>query len=111
VNGAVQGSAADIVRRASLAARDELLPTEAQLLINVHDELMWERGPDWIPAEGSDDDSLSKILWACEEGHGFEMDVPIVFEVKEVKNWAEKGDVGGVIRSGEFATLEDAAMT
>jgi DNA polymerase I-like protein with 3'-5' exonuclease and polymerase domains len=85
VNSKVQGSAADVVRRAMLAARAAVAPTEACIILQVHDEILWERGPEWA------DDTFPRLLAACETGHGFELDVPLAFEAAVVDSWAGKG--------------------
>lgn len=88
VNAVCQGGAADIVARAMVATVERLAPDEAWLLVQVHDEILWERGPAW--GKGS----LAVVRECCEAGHSFDLNVPLQFEAKEVSSWAEKG--GGV---------------
>lgn len=84
VNTTVQGSAADIVRRVMLKARREIDPEAARMLIQVHDEIIWQRGPLWTP------DVFPRIVEICEVGHGFDLDVPLRFECGLASSWAEK---------------------
>jgi DNA polymerase-1 len=88
VNAVCQGGAADVVARAMLAAGRALGGEVATLLVQVHDEILWERGAAWGK------DSLSVLRAACETGHGFTLDVPLEFDAKTVSSWAEKG--GGI---------------
>lgn len=88
VNAVCQGGAADVVARAMVRSTEVLRPEQSILLLQVHDEILWQRGPAW------GDGCLEAIREACEAGHGFDLDVPLQFEAKEVSSWAEKG--GGV---------------
>ncbi len=85
VNTVVQGSAADVVRRAMLACRAECTPEEALLILQVHDEMLWERGADWRP------DTFERLKHTAETSHGFELIVPLIFDAAEATSWAEKG--------------------
>lgn len=100
VNSKVQGSAADIVRRAMLEARRQVDPEAARIIMQVHDEVLWERGRAWTPA------LLDVMQDVCENGHGFELSVPLVFEPIEAQSWADKG---GGPRSPVVPDLEVAA--
>lgn len=88
INAVCQGGAADIVARAMVESKRRLSADTARLLVQVHDEILWERGPKW------DDGCLAIVREACEHSHGFELNVSLQFEAKEVSSWAEKG--GGV---------------
>jgi DNA polymerase-1 len=99
VNSKVQGSAADVVRRAMLAARDIIKPSEARICLQVHDEILWERGPDW------DDSLLPVIRDICELGVGFDLLAPLVFEGKTADSWAEKGGDAGQVAYGAYEHL------
>lgn len=91
VNTKVQGSAADIVERVMLRARNEIDPEVARMILQVHDELLFERMRGWRP------EVLDQIREICETGHGFELDVPLVFEAGMAESWADKGSVAAVI--------------
>ena len=84
VNSRVQGSAADLVRRAMLAARRAVPPEVARICLQVHDEIIWQPGPEWS------DGVFGVLVDACEHGHGFELLAPITFECAIVQSWAEK---------------------
>ncbi len=85
VNSKVQGSAADVVRRVMLKARAEVPPEAARIVLQVHDEIHWERGPAWR------DDLFPRLVDICEHGHGFDLSVPLVFEAGVVSSWSDKG--------------------
>lgn len=85
VNSKVQGSAADIVRRAMLEARKAVHPSVARICLQVHDEILWERGAQWH------DDVFHELVSICERGTGFDLLVPLVFEAKIADSWAAKG--------------------
>jgi DNA polymerase I-like protein with 3'-5' exonuclease and polymerase domains len=71
VNAVCQGGAADIVARAMVVSTEVLRPEQSQLLVQVHDEILWERGPQWGPG------CLEAIRDACETGHGFDLNVSL----------------------------------
>jgi DNA polymerase-1 len=86
VSTKVQGSAADIVRRAMLRARAEIAPEIARICLQVHDEIIWTRGPEW------DADVFPRLVDICQYGHGFTLDVPLIFDAKVAQSWGEKGE-------------------
>lgn len=85
INAVCQGGGADIVARGMVESERKLRAVQARLLLQVHDEVLWERGPKW------DDECLAVVRESCETGHGFDLNVPLQFEAKEVASWAEKG--------------------
>jgi DNA polymerase-1 len=80
----VQGSAADIVRRAMLAARRVVQPSVARICLQVHDEIIWRRTGRFTEI------TLAKLKSVCENGTGYRLDVPLKFEVKVAESWADK---------------------
>lgn len=84
INAKCQGSAADVVGGAMVAVEHEM-PDEVATLVQVHDEFVWERLSGWNRG------SLAKLRDLCENGHGYELDVPLVFEAQLAKSWADKG--------------------
>lgn len=102
VNSKVQGSAADVVRRAMLAARRAVDPAEAQMVLQVHDEILWQRGSEWSS------DTFARLLHACEQGTGFSLDVPLTFEAKLANNWSEKSGSAGQVEAGAYAAVGDS---
>lgn len=103
VNSKVQGSAADVVRRAMLAARAVVGPERALIILQVHDEILWQRGAAWEPAVF---DTLCDV---CEHGHGFVLDVPLTFEAKVAESWAAKGGDAGQVQAGAYEHLAELA--
>lgn len=84
VSTRVQGTASEIVRGAMLAAREAVDPLEARQILQVHDEILFERGPEWSA------DAFDRLRNACETGYGYDLSVPLIFEAKEARTWAEK---------------------
>jgi DNA polymerase I-like protein with 3'-5' exonuclease and polymerase domains len=99
VNSMVQGSAADIVRRAMLAARQAVEPAVATICMQAHDEILWTRGPEW------DADVFPLLVDICQHGHGFELDVPLIFEAKVAQSWGDKDGSVGQIHAGAYEHL------
>ena len=83
VNTVVQGSAADLIKRAMLDIHRELAAGEhtARMLIQVHDELVFE-----VPE--CDIDRESQMIREKME-HAIELSVPIVVDIAWGGNWAE----------------------
>jgi DNA polymerase I-like protein with 3'-5' exonuclease and polymerase domains len=86
VSTKVQGSAADIVRRAMLRARAVVAPEVARICLQVHDEILWTRMREW------DDSVFPNLVDVCQYGHGFTLDVPLIFDAKIAQSWGEKGE-------------------
>jgi DNA polymerase I-like protein with 3'-5' exonuclease and polymerase domains len=78
----VQGSAADIMR-ASMVRIHQQFPW-IRFNAMVHDEVLME-----VPEERADTSLLQEIQLICEVGHGFELTVPMKFEPRFVRTWAE----------------------
>ena len=79
-NTRIQGSAADIIKLAMIRAQ-EMIPSEAKLILTVHDELV-TLTPDHLA-----EDTAEAIRNAME---GIQMlDVPLVADVKTVQRWGE----------------------
>lgn len=87
INTVVQGSAADIIKLAMLATEhdSELGSLEAQLLLQVHDELLLE-----VPAAHATKAAarVAEIMAAVKPG-GITLDVPLVAEYGVGQTWAE----------------------
>jgi DNA polymerase-1 len=83
INTPIQGSAADMIKRAMITVDDLLRTGEARtrLLLQVHDELVFDLHRDeqetWIP----------KIVTAMEEA--MPLDVPVVVDTGVGQNWLE----------------------
>ncbi|MEL6903948.1 MAG: DNA polymerase I, partial [Planctomycetota bacterium] len=83
VNTPVQGSAADIIKKAMLAldAKLEASPLQAQLLLQVHDELVVE-----VPKKELEE-TIEVVREAME--HAIELDVPLQVDFGHGANWLE----------------------
>ncbi|HMQ20996.1 MAG TPA: DNA polymerase I [Planctomycetota bacterium] len=83
VNSPIQGTAADIVKRAMIDLHDELTRRElsGRMLLQVHDELVLE-----CPAVELDE--TIEVVKACMEGAA-SLAVPLDVEVGHGKNWLE----------------------
>lgn len=84
----VQGSSADIVRRCMLACRERFTPEQATFLLQVHDEILWERGPEW------EDWMFEELVHLCETAHRFELAVPMKFDASLAESWEDKDAQG-----------------
>lgn len=82
VNAIIQGSAGDIVRRVMVASSRDFL--ELALLIQVHDELVFEAYRRVVT-----DELLVRLQRCGEEGHGFDLRVPLSFEPHVGESWFE----------------------
>ncbi|MGI9346397.1 MAG: DNA polymerase, partial [Gammaproteobacteria bacterium] len=88
INTPIQGTAADIIRRAMIAIPPALAGAgldEAQMLLQVHDELIFE-----VPQ--SQADALIKLVRKVMENAcapRLTLSVPLVVDAKAAKNWDE----------------------
>ena len=85
VNTPVQGSAADIVKKAMLAVSEALRQSNspARLLLQVHDELIFECPDD----QATIDATIALIKEKME--HAVELSVPLRVSIEHGKNWGE----------------------
>jgi DNA polymerase-1 len=83
INTPVQGSAADIIKRAMLLVEQQLHAAglAAELLLQVHDELLFE-----VPAKQVE--AASQTISRCME-QALPLSVPLVVECGVGKNWLE----------------------
>src|SRR5262245_8782224 len=87
INAPIQGSAADIIRRAMVRLPHALADNDldAQLLLQVHDELV-------IEAKDSQADRVCEVarrVMAKATLPAFQLKVPLVVEARAGKNWDE----------------------
>ena len=84
-NSPIQGSAADIVKKAMLDVDEALKanPTGAKLLLQVHDELIFECDDD----EKAVSDTIALVRDKME--HAFRLSVPLRVSIETGKNWGE----------------------
>ncbi|NMA99005.1 MAG: DNA polymerase I [Phyllobacteriaceae bacterium] len=87
INAPIQGSAADIIRRAMIRMEPELKKAgvEADMLLQVHDELIFE-----VP-EGTEDQAIPVIKRVMENAAepAVRLTVPIQVDAHAAKNWDE----------------------
>jgi DNA polymerase I-like protein with 3'-5' exonuclease and polymerase domains len=88
VNAVVQGSAGDIVNRVLVRGRPVFDAYGLRALAQVHDELLWEGPPTLGKLTAR---ALYDTARVAETGHGFDLNVPLVFEPRWCQNWAQKG--------------------
>lgn len=84
VNMPIQGSAAEMMKLAMIALRREMerRAMRSAMLLQIHDELVFEMHPD-------ERDSLPELVRSCME-NALPLDgVPVVVEMGTGKNWAE----------------------
>ncbi len=87
-NMPVQGTSADIIKRAMLRVSDALRAQklDAKMVLQVHDELLFDCAPGDVPR-------LAALVREAME-HAFPLDVPLQVEVKSGLNWWEVTPVG-----------------
>ncbi|WP_439522522.1 DNA polymerase I [Marivita sp.] len=85
INAPIQGTAADIIRRAMVRMPDAIRDLPAKMLLQVHDELLFE-------VEEGAEDELIKVAREIMEGAAdpvIKLTVPLVADAGQGKNWAE----------------------
>ncbi len=85
INAPIQGTAADIIRRAMIRMPDAIAKLPARMLLQVHDELLFE-------VEQGAEDELIKVAREVMEGAAdpvVHLTVPLVADAGQGKNWAE----------------------
>ena len=85
INAPIQGSAADIIRRAMIRMPDAIAPLPAKMLLQVHDELVFE-----VDASAVDEvtQAARKAMEAA-AAPAVHIDVPLVADAGSGQNWAE----------------------
>ncbi len=84
VNTPIQGTAADIMKKA-MANIHNVLPKDVKMILQVHDELVFEVPQDMV-------DEISKVI--KEEMESVEkLRVPIVAEIKVGRSWGEMQEI------------------
>lgn len=83
VNMPIQGTAADIMKLAMIQVHNRLskMRVETQMVLQVHDELVFEVPPDEL-------DQVAPIIRDAME-NAYPLDVPVKVDVKAGKNWCE----------------------
>ena len=81
VNAPIQGSAADIIKIAMLRINEKLNDFESKMLLQVHDELVFD-------AKKSELDALTSMI-KTEMEQAYTLQVPLVVDVGTGMNWLE----------------------
>jgi DNA polymerase-1 len=85
INAPIQGTAADIIRRAMIRMPQAIADQPARMLLQVHDELIFE-------VEAGAEAALTRIARDVMEGAArpaVHLDVPLVVDAGQGTNWAE----------------------
>ncbi len=85
INAPIQGTAADIIRRAMIRMPHAIKSLPAKMLLQVHDELLFE-------VDQGAEDELIKVAREVMEGAAdpvVHLTVPLVADAGQGKNWAE----------------------
>ncbi len=84
INAPIQGSAADIIRRAMIRMPEAIRGLKAKMLLQVHDELLFE------VAEGAVDETIAAARSVMEQAAApaVHLDVPLVVDAGQGPNWA-----------------------
>ncbi|MCI2400716.1 DNA polymerase I [Aliiroseovarius subalbicans] len=85
INAPIQGAAADVIRRAMVRMPDAITGLPAQMLLQVHDELIFE-----VDA-GAVDQTIETVRDVMENAAdpAVKLDVPLVVDAGQGANWAE----------------------
>ncbi len=84
INAPIQGSAADIIRRAMIRVPDAISHLPAKMLLQVHDELIFE-----VP-ESAVDDTISIVRDVMQSASlpAVKLDIPLIVDAGTGANWA-----------------------
>ena len=85
INAPIQGTAADIIRRAMIRMDEAIEDLPAKMLLQVHDELIFEVEED--AAEKLIERARDVMQAACDPA--VKLDVPLVVDAGQGANWAE----------------------
>ncbi|MDJ0994428.1 MAG: DNA polymerase I [Dinoroseobacter sp.] len=85
INAPIQGTAADIIRRAMIRMPDAIDGLPAKMLLQVHDELIFE-----VEENAADEviDRVREVMESAAEP-AVKLDVPLVVDAGKGANWAE----------------------
>ncbi len=86
INTIIQGSAADIIKMAMIRIHERLRPLQSRLLLQVHDELVFE-----FPR--AEEKTLAALV-RQEMENAAPLDVPLIVSLKKGENWADMGVLG-----------------
>ncbi len=81
VNHPIQGSSADMIKKAMIEIDKKLDSSKARLILQIHDELLFEVDPKFLEE--------AAVMIKDEMEHAQVLSVPIVADLKTGPNWAE----------------------
>ena len=85
INAPIQGTAADIIRRAMIRMPNAITHLPARMLLQVHDELLFE-----VSKEAVDETiSVAKCVMEGAAMPAVQIDVPLIVDAGQGANWAE----------------------
>ncbi len=85
INAPIQGTAADVIRRAMVRMPDAIAHLPARMLLQVHDELLFE-----VPQDHVDETiSVAREIMEGAADPAVHMDVKLVVDAGRGQNWAE----------------------
>lgn len=85
INAPIQGTAADVIRRAMIRMPAAIAGMDATMLLQVHDELLFEVGEAAVPALIA----RAKEVMEGASHPAVDLKVPLVVEAGQGRNWAE----------------------
>jgi len=85
INAPIQGTAADIIRRAMVRIPEAIEGLPATMLLQVHDELVFE------VQDSAVEETIARVKAVMENAHrpAVEIDVPLIVDAGQGANWAE----------------------
>ncbi|MCC6000492.1 MAG: DNA polymerase I [Pararhodobacter sp.] len=85
INAPIQGTAADIIRRAMVRIPDAIADLPARMLLQVHDELVFE------VEKGAAEETIDRVRAVMEgaAAPAVQIDVPLVVDAGQGPNWAQ----------------------
>ncbi|MCB1387796.1 MAG: DNA polymerase I, partial [Rhodobacteraceae bacterium] len=85
INAPIQGTAADIIRRAMIRVPGTIRDLPAKMLLQVHDELVFE------VEDGAVDETIARVKTVMEGAcaPAVEISVPLIVDAGVGTNWAE----------------------
>ena len=85
INAPIQGTAADVIRRAMIRMPDAIKDLPAKMLLQVHDELIFE------VEDSAVDDTIARVRKVMENAAmpAVEISVPLTVDAGQGENWAE----------------------
>ncbi|MGR3660427.1 MAG: DNA polymerase I [Paracoccaceae bacterium] len=85
INAPIQGTAADVIRRAMIRMHDAIEDLPAKMLLQVHDELIFE------VEDSAIDETIERVRDVMENAAmpAVKLDVPLIVDAGQGANWAE----------------------